>query len=141
MENTLRAARRPPAGNEGLEKLLDFLAEVVQLRGRLGAAGAETLGVCLERVLPAARALCAGGVIDLDGERVADGQLHLGNDEDVGQRLRALVGEEAVALGHGQVHVGLQALADDLGRACLFERAVDPSVHGRQCKKGAGSSG
>ena len=80
-------------------------------------------------MLPAARALCAGGVIDLDGERVADGQLHLGNDEDVGQRLRALVGEEAVALGHGQVHVGLQALADDLGRACLFERAVDDGAH------------
>ena len=27
------------------------------------------------------------------------------------------------------MHVGLQALADDLGRACLFERAVDDGAH------------
>ena len=37
----------------------------MQVLDDLGAAGAESLGVCLGGVLPAARTLRAGGVIDL----------------------------------------------------------------------------
>ena len=129
MENALRAARRPPAGNEGLEKLLDFLTEAVQLRGRLGAAGAETVGVRLGGVLPAARALRAGGFLGGGLHAVADRHLDLRDDQKVREFLAVHICEECVFGGNSQVHVGLKALADLLLGAGGFEHAVDHGAH------------
>ena len=56
----------------------------------LGAARAPPFGVGREGVLPAARALRAGGVFDLDGKLAADGQLDLGDNEQVGERCGVL---------------------------------------------------
>ncbi len=88
-------------------------------------AGAETLGVCLERVLPAARALRAGGVFDLDGKLAADGQLDLGDNEQVGERRGVLVREEHIASGTVRCTSASRLLPMTFAARALLERAVD----------------
>ena len=111
-----------------------FLFDDGQVFHHLGAAGAQVgvLGVAAHggEHLPAASALAAVGGPHGHGLLRAHVHADLGDDEQVGQRLGIHVRQEGILGGDGQVHLGLQALADGLIGAGLLQRAVDNGAEG-----------
>ena len=89
------------------------------------AAGAKTVLVRGNGVLPAAGALLAFGVFNTCAKLTADSQFDLGNDEEVSNIFRFPFSKECILGRNGEVDLCFKAFTYLLLCACSFKHAVD----------------